>query len=105
MYKLNLDPPAGNFITQIVERQLLQIEAKVVDKRVWEDKKNQPPEDKLISMVLFIEDDTPNEPLKLWERVSRIVEDYGYRLITLVDPFRTTYTYDVGKAYIRAKTK
>lgn len=108
MYKLTLDPPEGNFITEIVDRKFIKVEAKVLDKRNLpkdcDDLNNLSIEEMrrlTIYIVLFIEETSE----KLWDRVARICDSYGYKLCYMFEPESTTYTYDVGKAYIMSKTK
>jgi len=90
MYKMTINPPAGNFVTQIAEHVILEVEVLMADNR--DDEK--PAED----FVFFLEDDGD---FTIKERCEEICKQMGYTLKAIGEYRRRVYTYDVGKTMIR----
>ena len=92
MYKMNSDPvnPANNFVTEIAEHTLLEVEV------VLEDNRN--PEWKPVDFVFFIEDDND---FTIKERCEKICQQMGYTLKAIGEYKRISYTYDVARQIVR----
>lgn len=97
-YKVTMNPPAGNIISQQVEHPIAKVEVKAFDRRTET-------EDTFTMFFELEEYFDEDQQTELKRKTENILNSLGYQLMVIINRTVELIQYDAGIALIKSKQK